>query len=237
MNAHSKILADDSAPFKVRANLDSPITCFAVRLEALLRVRPFISTEETRYYLNGAYVHAHPEGGAVIAATDGHRLGVRRDTEGLVNEAQIVKLPKDLKAPGKLHLGSWAVMTRTGTKFAHLSLVERIHDRDHDTAVNAIARIEDCYQRFGDVLIDGSFPDYTRIIPGESDGDVIRGFNAKYLAGFGDHIAVRGSDGLAPHIIIDHGDPEFMGVLMPMRVTASRRQDWTRNLAAVEQAA
>src|SRR5258708_4904303 len=41
------------------------------------RVRFAISTEETRYYLNGIYLHATEEGGVKLlraVATDGHRL-------------------------------------------------------------------------------------------------------------------------------------------------------------------
>lgn len=230
MNAPSKIEAAP-APFKLRSTLKKPVHCFAVRLEALLRVRPFISTEMTRYYLNGVFVHVHDSGGAVCAATDGHRLGVRRDVGGLVNEPQIVRLPKEIKAPTREHERAWAVMTRTGPFFAHLSLVDPIHDPDHDTPENAIARIGDCYQRYGDVLIDGTFPDYTRILPAEGEGDTVRAFNAKYLTSFGQSLSIRGSDEGSPHVVLDSGDPDFLGVLMPMRIHGRDRQDWTKTLA------
>lgn len=229
MNAQSKIEA--AAPFKVRANLKKPIHCFAVRLDALLRVRPFVSPNDMRYYLNGVFVHAHSEGGAVCVATDGHRLGVRRDTDGLVNEPQIVRLPRELKAPPKSVRGAWAVMTRTGDRYATLSLIERLSDPEHDTAENAIARVAECFQKFGDVLIDGTFPDYTQILPAEGDKDTIRGFNGKYLSSFGKALTIRGGDQGAPHIILDNDDQDFLGVLMPMRTTSDRRQDWTKALA------
>jgi hypothetical protein len=230
MNAPSKIEAE-KLPFKLRSTLKKPVHCFAVRLDALLRVRPFISTEMTRYYLGGVFVHAHDSGGAVCAATDGHRLGVRRDVDGLVNEPQIIRLPKEIKTPVREHARAWAVMTRTGPLFAHLSLVDPIHDRDHDTPENAIARIDDCYQRFGDVLIDGTFPDYTRILPAEAEADVVRGFNAKYLTSFGQSLTIRGGQESDPHVILDSSDPDFLGVLMPMRISGRARQDWTRSLA------
>jgi len=227
VNAHTKIEAD--APFKLKANLEKPVVCFAVRLEALLRVRPFISKERFRYYLNGVYVHAHAEGGAVCVATDGHRLGVRRDVGGYVNEPQIVRLPLELKA-SKLLSSPWAVMVRSGTKFAHLSIIDAIHDRDHDTAENAIARLDECVQRFGDVLIDGIFPDYTRIIPQETDTDKVIGFNGKYISSFGESLTIRGSDSVAPHTVFDAGDPDFFGVIMPMRTSIEKCQDWVRGL-------
>ena len=229
VNAPTKI-ESVAAPFKLRSTLKKPVTCFAVRLDALLRVRPFISTEMTRYYLAGVFVHSHAGGGAVCAATDGHRLGVRRDKDGLVNEARIVTLPKDLKAPTREHQGAWAIMTRTGSSYAHLSLVDRIHDPKHDTADNAIARVSDCYQSFGDVMIDGTFPDYTRIIPAGEEKDTIRGFNAKYISSFGRAITIRGGSEADPHLILDDDDSEFVGVLMPMRTHGRVRQDWTRSL-------
>jgi DNA polymerase-3 subunit beta len=41
---------------------------------ALSRVKHAISTEETRYYLKGVYVHTTKDGTAHFVATDGHRL-------------------------------------------------------------------------------------------------------------------------------------------------------------------
>lgn len=54
-------------------------------LTALKACRPAISTEETRYYLNGVCFSKDSDGSSVIVATDGHRLiGYKydHDTEG-----------------------------------------------------------------------------------------------------------------------------------------------------------
>ena len=60
---------------------------FSIKAPALRRIlsgcRHAISTEETRYYLNGIYLHAIKVGGELKlrgVATDGHRLA-RIDTE------------------------------------------------------------------------------------------------------------------------------------------------------------
>ena len=45
-------------------------------IAAMRRVGFAISTEETRYYLNGVAIVADPGGSAVVAATDGHRLAM-----------------------------------------------------------------------------------------------------------------------------------------------------------------
>lgn len=238
MNAPAKIKVPNDLPFKPRATLKTPIVCLAVRLEALLRVRPFISKEMTRYYLNGVFIHSHKEGGAVCAATDGHRLGIRRDEEGLVREPWIVTVPREVKSPPKSVCNPWAVVTRAGPSFGHLSLVEGILDRKHDTAENAIARVDECYQRYGDVLIDGTFPDYTRIIPKAGDGDAVRAFNGQYLKSFGDHLTLRGADPVAPHLVFDNGDQNFVGVLMPVRPSGEKAtQEWVAGLSYPEKSA
>lgn len=227
MNAQTKI---EAAPFKLRATLKKPVTCFAVRLEALLRVRPFVSSEEIRYYLNGVFVQPHEKGGAVCTATDGHRLGVRHDPTGRVFEQQIVKLPKAIRAPSASQSRMWAVLTRTGDSYGHLSLVPALLDREHDTPENAIARIGEAELRFGDAIIDGDFPDYTRVIPSEGADDKVVGFNGKLVASFGDHLTIRGEGASSPHLIFDNNDPDFLGVLMPMRSNTDRRQDWAKAL-------
>lgn len=233
MNTHVKIApAEENAPFKPRATYSKPVVCFAVRLAALLRVRPFISTEPTRFYLNGVFVHAHDQGGAVCVATDGHRLGVRHDAGGIVHEPRIVRLPKELKAPPKHMRDPWAIMVRLGESFATLSIVEAIHDRDYDTAENAIARLEECVTRFGDVLIDGTFPDYIRTIPLEQKDDHLAAFNGKYIGSFGEYLTIRGgTDPRAPAIIIDHSDPDFLGVVMPIRLQDAAKPRWASGLS------
>ncbi|RCK40460.1 hypothetical protein [Thalassospira xiamenensis] len=39
----------------------------------------FVSTEKTRYYLNGVYIEPHKDGGVLLIATDGHSMAVIRD--------------------------------------------------------------------------------------------------------------------------------------------------------------
>lgn len=116
------------------------------------RTRFAISTEETRYYLNGVYMHATDDGSILRAvATDGHRLA--RFEISAPDGAQ--KLPGVIvprKAIGEIHrlLG------------------------DADTSVGI--SVSDSKIRFSvgetvltSKLIDGSFPDYERVIPSGND--------------------------------------------------------------------
>lgn len=109
-----------------------------------------VSTEETRYYLNGIYMHAAEgaEGRALrCVATDGHRL------------AQIdAPLPDDADGlPG-------VIVPRKTVNEAQKLL-------DDDEAVIAVS-VSETKIRFAtpeitltSKVIDGSFPDYTRVIP------------------------------------------------------------------------
>ena len=46
-------------------------------------IATFVSTEEARYYLTGIYIERHPVKGVVMVATDGHRMAVIHDENGL----------------------------------------------------------------------------------------------------------------------------------------------------------
>ncbi|WP_395540532.1 DNA polymerase III subunit beta [Neotabrizicola sp. sgz301269] len=109
-----------------------------------------ISTEETRYYLNGVYMHvATGEAGPVLrcVATDGHRLA-RIDAE----------LPQ-----GADGMAGVIVPRKTVAELRKLL--------DDDEAVIAVS-VSETKIRFAtpaivltSKVIDGTFPDYSRVIP------------------------------------------------------------------------
>jgi DNA polymerase-3 subunit beta len=127
----------------------------AARLRRLIdKTRFAISTEETRYYLNGIYLHTIPgeDGEALCAvATDGHRLA-RVQSE----------LPEGASGmPGVI------VPRKTVGELRKL-----IDEGDGAVAV-ALSRTKIRFD-FGPVrltskLIDGTFPDYGRVIPTHND--------------------------------------------------------------------
>jgi len=203
-----------------------PKAAFAVRLASAVKVRGFMSTEETRYYLQGVRVEANPKGGAICVATDGHRLGVANDKEGMVNESLIVRLPKIVK-PERNYLGEWLVCILTGEQKGYIAIVPggRTDDQE-DTAEYAIARVADARLTIGQAVIDYSnYPDWRRVIPAPKDDAPVRSFNRKYLQSFGDHITIIGDDPASPHLV-QTGDGDFMGVLMPMRGERKSAPDW-----------
>ncbi len=109
-----------------------------------------ISTEETRYYLNGVYMHvAQGESGKVLrcVATDGHRLA-RIDAplpDGADNMPGVI-VPR--KTVGELR--------------------KLLDDDDASIAVSVSetkVRFATPVMQLTSKVIDGTFPDYTRVIP------------------------------------------------------------------------
>jgi hypothetical protein len=200
----------------------------AVRLNAALRVRPYTETQGFRYYLAGVHIEPSPDGGVICAATDGHRLGVRRDPEGLCFTPAIVKLSPLLKSSKK---PKWLIVTLTGETMGYVSVVPVQQD---DTPEAAIERVEQAELRIGDAIISGEFPNWRRVIP--TSTGVTRSFNAKYFASFGEHISISGSDGSSPHLVRDAADPEFFGVLMPMRADEPKVPSWAATVKVAEAA-
>jgi len=109
-----------------------------------------ISTEETRYYLNGVYMHvADAEGGKMLrcVATDGHRLA-RVDAELPDGAADMVGVIVPRKTVNELR---------------------KLLDEDE---VQIAVSVSETKVRFAtpeitltSKVIDGTFPDYTRVIP------------------------------------------------------------------------
>lgn len=133
-----------------------------------------VSTEETRYYLNGLYIHAKNEGAAKVlrvVATDGHRLACVESP-----------LPK-----GAEKINGVIIPRKT------IGEVRKLLD---DTkADNIEISLSDNKVRFTleevtltSKLIDGTYPDYERVIP--TDNDKLLELRVKDLANAVDRVSV-----------------------------------------------
>jgi DNA polymerase-3 subunit beta len=147
-------LPRDDFPVIAEGELPTSFELSAQDLVAIIdKTRFAISTEETRYYLNGIYFHVSDEGQPVLkaAATDGHRLArvtvPRPDgAEGMpgiiVPRKCIGELRKLLdEVDGSVQIALSAGKIRFGLGSAILT----------------------------SKLIDGTFPDYSRVIPTGND--------------------------------------------------------------------
>lgn len=165
-----------------------PVSRFALpafNLHAAIdAVRHAISTEETRYYLNGIFFHVRPnETGdpqLVMAATDGQRLARWRGA-----------VPDGAAAMPDAIIARRTIERLTG-------LIKQLKGReadecDVDIEVSASkiaftigkARL-DCK------LIDGTYPDYERVIPANNDRLAL--VNPAHLAGAVKQVVLMGSE-------------------------------------------
>jgi DNA polymerase-3 subunit beta len=151
-------LPRDDFPVIVAGDLPTSFELPAKQLAELIdRTRFAISTEETRYYLNGIFLHVAEDDAPVLkaAATDGHRLArfTLARPEGAQGMPDII-VPR--KAIGELR-----------------KLLEEASEGSVQIDLSA-SKIRFTLGGEGGVvltskLIDGTFPDYTRVIPTGND--------------------------------------------------------------------
>lgn len=266
-------MPDAEWPAMVRGEM---LTEFAMPTESfagsIASALPFVSTEETRYYLNGVFMHrsADEYGRDVIrfAATDGHRMA--RSTRPLPEGADEL---------------ADAIIPRKACKVLGALVGKKAEHADCRVAASR-AKVEIRYGRFTLLakLVDGTFPEYSRVIPCNNDvtltvpasefavavesvtsiatertravaisvsateGVILTcsspengraaaifeaatvsdgacmatGFNAKYLAevvsGFSGDVTAYLGDPAAPVRFEAADRPDFVAVLMPMRI-------------------
>ena len=167
----------------------------------------FTSKEEVRYYLKGVSIQA-TIATVKVAATDGHRLFVARVCQEENTEAFSIIIPSDTIA--------------TATKGAKYPL--------------ALSKLSDTQWRLGDTIftpIDGTFPEYSRIVPTSVSGETAQ-YNPEYVAALGkankllggSNTATIGYNGKNPALVTGDGYKAHnaIAVIMPMRSAA---EDWS----------
>ncbi|MBO9379308.1 DNA polymerase III subunit beta [Sphingomonas histidinilytica] len=147
-------LPKDDFPMIAEGELPTRFELPAETLKQLIdKTRFAISTEETRYYLNGIFFHVQDEGSPVLkaAATDGHRLArvtiARPDgAEGMPD----IIIPR--KCVGELR-----------------KLLDEVDGSVDITLSSTKIRFGLGTAILTSKLIDGTFPDYNRVIPTAND--------------------------------------------------------------------
>ncbi|GAA5104816.1 DNA polymerase III subunit beta [Bartonella jaculi] len=131
----------------------------ASALKHLLDCTQFaISTEETRYYLNGIYFHIVDEGilKLRLVATDGHRL------------AQV-----DMEAPSGVEGMPGIIVPRKTVGELQKLLSEEVGDTVCVELSETKIRFSVGSVVFTSKLIDGTFPEYQRVIPLANDKKLV----------------------------------------------------------------
>lgn len=142
-------------------------------LREIERVAGAISREETRYYLNGINVKRLDADGWTFrfAATDGHRLHVvdvpLPDAAGDLPESLI--LPRAFVAALFAHFrkAEGPLALEVGTGVARNVVDSTAPPRAALPRVALSGRIGNADVRFAGKTIDGTYPDYSRVIPAE----------------------------------------------------------------------
>jgi DNA polymerase-3 subunit beta len=157
-SAHFKIVGMSPEEYpKLPREENAPLVSVAgpVLLEMIRKTAFAISSDETRYILNGVYFEPGEAGQVRMVATDGHRLAlVKRD------------LPGDFKLKGGV------IIPRKG-----LHELRRLLDEAPDAECSlGFAENSALFKKPGLTmvmrLIDGQFPEYQRVIPKEGERQV-----------------------------------------------------------------
>ena len=187
--ALSTIAVED---FPVISGDELPINFSMAREElkdVIDRTQFAVSTEETRYYLNGLYVHAKSEGSAKvlrIVATDGHRLACVESPlpQGAEKIAGVIIPRKTIGEVRKL-------LDDTKAENIQIALSE---NKVRFTLDEVILTSK---------LIDGTYPDYERVIP--TDNDKLMEVKVKELANAVDRVSVVAERTRAVKMITEEG--------------------------------
>jgi len=149
------VLPVEDFPSMTAGSLPHRFHVTAQQLRGLIdRTRFAISTEETRYYLNGIYLHAADSDGTKVlraVATDGHRLA--RVEEPLPEGASSM--------PGVIIPRKTVAELRKLLDEASGEVEVALSDTRVQFAIGPVTLTSK--------LIDGTFPEYERVIPRDND--------------------------------------------------------------------
>ncbi len=149
------VLPTDDFPSMTAGTLPHRFAVPALALRGLIdRTRFAISTEETRYYLNGIYLHAAESDGTKVlraVATDGHRLARVEEPlpEGAGGMPGVI-IPR--KTVGELR-----------------KLLDEVSGDVEVALSDTRIRFTAGPVTLTSKLIDGTFPEYDRVIPRDND--------------------------------------------------------------------
>jgi DNA polymerase-3 subunit beta len=180
-----------------------------INLRVLGAAVAFASKEETRYYLNGVCVEFEPRR-ATYAATDGHRLIVYRDD-------------LDANEPANELLGAFIIPTAHCKPF-------KLGKEDNGTAkiFGEVGTRLTIAHTFVDVTfnpIDGTFPDWRKVVPTGVPSGVVAQYNHDFLAAFtkfAKHLGLCtfpfvAPNGADPSLVWFAPHDNVLGVIMPVR--------------------
>ncbi|WP_339862316.1 hypothetical protein [Paremcibacter congregatus] len=172
-----------------------------VNAEYLRLAALFSSTDPTRYNLHGVNIEPHPDGGALMVASDGHRLGIFYDRIGEAERSINLRLDKPTKS--FLKKATTAVLQD-----------DRLVLKDVTGEI---------FIQPGDFEIDGRFPNWRGILPKPAPACPVFSLNLELLPAFAE-VAKKMGPAMSIHASPEGGpiqfrvrDADFLGLWMPMQ--------------------
>jgi len=181
-----------------------------VNLKTINALAKYIAPKaDVRYYLNGVLVEV-TDAGRFYVATDGHKLVTIRESRQEADPIGQWIIPRDVILNIKLQKAG-----RTVLEFAELE------------TDGAKAKIDYCGTGTVFSFVDGKFPDWRRVIPSKTSGEIAQ-FNPDYLVAIRDCAAATvGISGYSGLSLLHNGSstslyqansPDFIGIIMPLRI-------------------
>lgn len=159
--------------------------------------------DPSRVFLAGVFIEPCAEGGATMVSTNGHHMVVIRDPHAIVKGAGIVRLNKlmlralkseksDLQHTERALLVSYEPDTGSRALIASILVEDRYSSRElaFDLFENPTGDIRAV--QYEDVLIDGQYPDWRRVVPSYAEA-------GQSFATFNPNLIDRVAEALAPH--------------------------------------
>jgi DNA polymerase-3 subunit beta len=223
-------LPRDDFPVIAEGDLPTSFELPARQLAELIdRTRFAISTEETRYYLNGIFLHVTDEEEPLLkaAATDGHRLArfTLPRPEGAAGMPDVI-VPR--KAVGELRKLLEDEIDKTiQVKLSASKIQFKFPDDRPNSGPDENYRLV-----LTSKLIDGTFPDYGRVIP--TANDKLLKINPKDLFSAVDRVATIATEKTRAVKIGLENDRVTLSVTSPDNGTAAEELPAEYNAESLE---
>lgn len=188
----------------------------------------FRAINDVRYYLNSFYAEPLEEGGCILVATDGHRLGVIKSSQSHVLEPVIVRTTPPLD-----------------NLIAGRNPAEELVLDDRKSAVRLMRHNVPTFIQPGDGAIDAKYVNWRKVFPPLDE--LVDGFpgavNAQYLKGTIDAFAAMNvwpngiyfqhkpeKDHFGVIVVRPIADVDMAALVMPIKYERKPLPEWLRQI-------
>lgn len=160
---------------------DTPFQC-AISADVVRRALLCVSSDETRYYLQGVHVSPHPEGGAYVVGTDGRALVIFRDKSAIINGSAILAPDERMREAIEQKRHPYRPRVLFARK-DRLYVAEVSHDSADALFEQPGGKV--VAAQYVHATIDGTFPDWRKVFFPIDAAGVVPTLNADLLKKMG----------------------------------------------------